>query len=105
MWAAGWSRTASRTETRQKVAAILQQQVTFLWPTLLVQSDAAYATAVGEIDQVWPTCNTISTETWHALFSGATRQLDILVYAGAFLVETLRIVQLGRKEPVDVEGD
>ena len=71
------------------MAAILQQQETFLWPTLLVQSDAASATAVGEIDQVWPTRSMISTETWHALFSGATRQLDILVYAGAFLIETL----------------
>ena len=75
--------------TRQKVAAVLQQQETFLWPTLLVESDADRAMAVGEIDQVWPTRSMISTETWHALFSGATRQLDILVYAGAFLIETL----------------
>ena len=80
--------------TRQKVAAILQQQETFLWPTLLVQSDAAYAMAVGEIDQVWPTRSLISTETWHALFSGATRQLDILVYAGAFLIETLDLADV-----------
>ena len=27
--------------TRQKVAAVLQQQETFLWPTLLVDPDAA----------------------------------------------------------------
>ena len=50
--------------------------------------------AVGEIDQVWPTRSTISTETWHALFSGATRQLDILVYAGAFLIETLDLADV-----------
>ena len=48
----------------------------------------------GEIERVWPTRSMISTETWHALFSGATRQLDILVYAGAFLIETLDLADV-----------
>src|SRR4051794_26626010 len=77
--------------TRQRVAAILQQEETFLWPTLLVDSEADVgASAVpAEIERVWPMRCTISSETWHELFTGATRQLDILVYAGAFLIEAL----------------
>jgi len=80
--------------TRQKVASILQQQETFLWPTLLVEPDADRGMSVGGIERVWPTRSMISTETWHDLFSGATRQLDILVYAGAFLIETLDLADV-----------
>ena len=80
--------------TRQKVASILQQQETFLWPTLLVEPDADRGMSVGGIERVWPTRSMISTETWHDLFGGATRQLDILVYAGAFLIETLDLADV-----------
>ena len=81
--------------TRQKVAAILQQQETFLWPTVLLDTDGACAAvAAGEIERVWPMRSTISSDTWHALFNGATRQLDILVYAGAFLIETLDLADV-----------
>ena len=73
---------------RQKVAAALQQQETFLWPALLADSDGCPAGLV-DIERVWPTRSSISSETWHALFSRATEELDILVYAGAFLIETL----------------
>ena len=50
--------------------------------------------AAAEIERVWPTRSSISTETWHALFSRATQQLDILVYAGAFLIETLDLADV-----------
>jgi len=82
--------------TRQQVAAILQQEETFLWPTLLVDSEAAGAApgVAGEIERVWPRRCTISSHTWHELFTGATRQLDILVYAGAFLIEALDLADV-----------
>lgn len=80
--------------TRQKVAAVLQQQETFLWPTLLAEPDADCGTPVGGVERVWPTRSLIPTETWHDLFSGATQQLDILVYAGAFLIETLDLADV-----------
>ena len=81
--------------TRQKVAAVLQQQETFLWPALLLESgdDSAVARA-GEIDRVWPMRCAISSQTWHELFIRATRQLDILVYAGAFLIEALDLADV-----------
>ena len=79
--------------TRQKVAATLQQQETFLWPELLADSDGCTSGLV-DIERVWPTRSSISSEIWHALFSKATEQLDILVYAGAFLIETLDLADV-----------
>lgn len=81
--------------TRVRVARALDQQETYLWPSLL---DAPNATdvAAAELDRIWPTRSAISSETWHALFSRATRQIDIMVYAGAFLIETLDLADVVR---------
>lgn len=79
--------------TRVKVAQVLHQEETFLWPTLLQDTEACSA-AAAEIERVWSTRSSISSETWHALFSQATQQLDILVYAGAFLIETLDLADV-----------
>lgn len=79
--------------TRVKVAGVLGQEETFLWPALLDDSDAC-AVAAAEIDRVWPTRSSISSEAWHALFSKAGKELDILVYAGAFLMETLDLADV-----------
>jgi hypothetical protein len=79
--------------TRVKVANLLQQEETFLWPALL-HGDEACAITAAEIERVWPTRSSISSQSWHALFSKATAQLDILVYAGAFLIETLDLADV-----------
>lgn len=81
--------------TRSKVARVLHQEETFLWPALLEKSYACAATDA-HVERVWPTRSTISTETWHALFSKASSELDILVYAGAFLIETLDLAEVLR---------
>jgi hypothetical protein len=74
--------------TRVRITRVLEQHETFLWPALLQRAeDSGFALA--ELDHIWPTRSAVSSETWHALFSRATRQLDILVYAGGFLIETL----------------
>ena len=64
-----------------------------MWPTLLPDSDGCAAGLV-DIERVWPTRSSISSETWHALFSKATEALDILVYAGAFLIEALDLADV-----------
>src|SRR3954451_15894473 len=74
--------------TRLRVARTLNQQETYLWPSILGLGDEPDR-CDGELDHVWPTRSAVSTEAWHALFNRATNQLDILVYAGAFLIETL----------------
>jgi len=79
--------------TRGRVSRVLDQQETFLWPSLLQASNASDV-AAAELDRIWPTRSAISSETWHALFSRATRKIDILVYAGAFLIETLDLADV-----------
>lgn len=81
--------------TRVKVARVLGQRETFLWPALLEAPDAQDVVSA-ELDRTWPTRSAVSTETWHALFSRATAQLDILVYAGGFLLETLDLADVIR---------
>lgn len=79
--------------TRGRVARVLDQQETYLWPALLDMPNVAGSVGV-ELDRIWPTRSSISSEIWHALFSRATKRLDILVYAGAFLIETLDLVDV-----------
>ena len=79
--------------TRVKIAQALRQEETFLWPGLLEDSEAC-AIAAAEIERVWAARRAISSETWHALFSRATAQLDILVYSGAFLIESLDLADV-----------
>lgn len=79
--------------TRVKVAQVLHQEETFLWPALLQDTEAS-AVAAAEVERVWPTRSSVASEAWHTLFSRATQQLDILVYAGAFLIETLDLADV-----------
>ena len=79
--------------TRVKVAQALRQEETFLWPALLQDTEAS-AVAAAEVERVWPTRSSVTSEAWHALFSRAAQQLDILVYAGAFLIETLDLADV-----------
>ena len=79
--------------TRIRVARALHQEETLLWPALLETSDACAVTAT-EVERIWPTRSVISTETWHALFSRSNEQLDVLVYAGGFLMESLDLADV-----------
>lgn len=79
--------------TRVKVAGALGQEETFLWPALLEDGDACDI-AAAEIERVWPARSAITSDTWHALFTKASRELDILVYAGAFLMESLDLADV-----------
>jgi hypothetical protein len=78
---------------RVKAAHALGQAETYLWPALLETPEAS-AMVAAEIERVWPTRSAIPTETWHALFTRTREQLDILVYAGGFLVETLDLADV-----------
>ena len=79
--------------TRLRVARALNQQETFLWPTLL-ETPEACVVAEAELEHIWPTRRAVSPDTWHAMFSRATSRLDILVYAGGFLIEALDLADV-----------
>lgn len=79
--------------TRVKVAHALNRHETFLWPALL-ETEAGSQAAGAELTRIWPTRSAVSSECWHALFTHAARRLDILVYAGGFLIETLDLADV-----------
>ena len=74
--------------TRHRVAQALAAEETYLWPRLL-EDGLGEERDGADCVSVWPTRTAISSEMWHNLFGRTVRQLDILVYAGEFLMETL----------------
>lgn len=83
--------------TRHRVARAVEQQETFLWPSLLFEDEDSMC---GEITKVWPTRTAISADTWHRFFDQAYQQLDILIYAGHFLDDTLDLADVLRAKAV-----
>lgn len=66
-----------------------------LWPTLL-EAPTLADIAAAELQQIWPTRTAVTSDIWHTLFSRATKELDILVYAGGFLLESLDLADILR---------
>lgn len=81
--------------TRGRVARVLGFEETFLWPALLTSSRGLGASQ-SELVQLWPTRNEVPADVWRTLISRAERRMEILVYAGGFLVETFQLVDLVR---------
>lgn len=80
---------------RHRVAVALCVEETYLWPQLLTAERGGPGHG-RIIDEVFPTRTAISSGTWHGLFSRATRQIDVLVYVGAFLIEALDLPEVLR---------
>jgi len=72
---------------RSAVAELLQVEETFLWPEVL--DDARTATnSRAEVRAIYPTRGNVPPDVWRRLIESATHQVDVLVYAGLFLVDT-----------------
>src|SRR5690606_10228481 len=80
---------------RRKVARELDRDETYLWPELLAGSRSA-AASLSEFVQIWPTRPEVPHEVWRSLMQQATEHIDVLVYAGGFLVESLDFVNVVR---------
>ncbi|MGQ4617616.1 helix-turn-helix domain-containing protein [Nocardia sp. R7R-8] len=80
---------------RLKVARELGCDETYLWPELLAGSRSATA-SLSELVQIWPTRPEVPHEVWRSLMQQAADHIDILVYAGGFLVESLNFVNVVR---------
>ncbi len=81
--------------TRSRVARVLDHQESFLWPELVLDGDAD-SVARAELERLWPSRSAVSSETWHSLFNRAAEAIDILVYAGGFLIEALDLADIVR---------
>jgi transcriptional regulator with XRE-family HTH domain len=83
--------------TRARVAAMLGFEETYFWPALL-GSEGSRAASQAELVQLWPTRNTVPEEVWRSMFDQATDQIDILVYAGGFLIEAYDLVEVIKRK-------
>lgn len=72
---------------RATVAKHLSVDETFLWPELLDDPRTA-AASQAELRTVFPHRGAIPSELWRHLIESATQHVDVLVYAGLFLVDT-----------------
>ncbi|MFD9550565.1 XRE family transcriptional regulator [Nocardia salmonicida] len=84
-------------DMRLRVARLLNRDETYLWPELLTGSRSA-AASQSELVQIWPTRPDVPHEVWRTLMRQATSHIDILVYAGGFLVESLDFVNVVKQK-------
>ncbi len=82
---------------RLKVSRELDRDETYLWPELLAGSRSATASQ-SELVQIWPTRPEVPHEVWRTLMRQAKSRIDILVYAGGFLVESLDFVNVVKQK-------
>lgn len=82
---------------RLKVARILGCEETYLWPELLAGARASVA-SLSEIVQIWPTRTEVPHDVWRSLMRQANEKIQVLVYAGGFLVESLDFVNVVREK-------
>jgi transcriptional regulator with XRE-family HTH domain len=69
--------------TRYRVAAILQEDETYLWPQAVDKASLAGA----ELVSTWPRRSDVPRHLWTELLRQAERNVDYLAYAGLFLAE------------------
>lgn len=69
--------------TRYRVAAILQEDESYLWPQAVDKASLAGA----ELVSTWPRRNDVPRHLWTELLRQAERNVDYLAYAGLFLTE------------------
>ncbi|MGB7880025.1 MAG: helix-turn-helix transcriptional regulator [Ilumatobacteraceae bacterium] len=68
---------------RNKVAAELGVDETYLWPELL-DHQRTRAVSTSELVQLYPCRGDVPADLWRAIVHNASRSIDLLVYAGLF---------------------
>jgi transcriptional regulator with XRE-family HTH domain len=79
-WLAG--QVAPYPRTRYRVAALVREDETYLWPG----GDQA-ALAAAELVRAWPRRNDVPPGLWTDLLRDAAQHVDVLAFAGLFLTE------------------
>lgn len=72
---------------RQKAAGVLDSDETFLWPQLL-DDERVRATSEAELMGFYPHRGAVPADLWRRLVDSASERVEILVYAGLFLVDS-----------------
>lgn len=71
---------------RSRVAAVLRESESYLWPDALPEERRAEVSE-SELVRIYPRRAEISRDLWKRLIEGASRRIDVLVYAGLFFPE------------------
>jgi transcriptional regulator with XRE-family HTH domain len=74
-------------ETRWRVAQVLDVDEVYLWPELLAEPtpEQRVESVESELVRVFPDRASVPRDTWLQLIGSATRNIDVLVFAGTFL--------------------
>ena len=80
-WLAGTSVPYPR--TRYRVAALLGEDESYLWPEVTDRTALARA----ELVNIWPRRGDVPSHLWDELLRRAERSVDLLAFAGLFLTE------------------
>lgn len=72
---------------RQKAARVLDSDEAFLWPQLL-DDERTRATSEAELMGFYPHRGAVPADLWRRLVDSPTERVEILVYAGLFLVDS-----------------
>lgn len=76
-----------RSRHRAKAADALAADETYLWPQLL-DDPRTRATSQAEVLTVYPHRGAVPHSVWRRLVEDANEQVDVLVYAGLFLIDS-----------------
>lgn len=98
-WISNESRKPHR-RTRLAVAALLGVDEVHLWPEVAADIRTRH-TEQSEVVHVYPTRASVPHDVWLELISDASSEVDILVYAGAFLVEQYNLLPVIRRKSAE----
>jgi transcriptional regulator with XRE-family HTH domain len=73
---------------RLAIVTLVRKDEDFLWPRLLTHSSEAATAADVEIVRVYPTRASVPPSLWTSLFAEASNRIDVLAYAGLYLLDT-----------------
>ena len=75
---------------RWRLATLLEADEIDLWPEVLAARNAAARPP--EVVAIYPHRWSVPRDTWHRLFSDATREIAILAYSGLFIADDAGLV-------------
>jgi hypothetical protein len=75
------------------LAGLLKTDPAYLWPAARTSPESSDL-AIAEVLAIYPIRSMIGNELWRGLFESASRQIDVLVYAGFWLSEDPAIRRL-----------
>ena len=81
---------------RSKAAEALAVDEGYLWPALL-EDARTRETSQAEVVAVYPNRGAVPHGLWRRLVEGAQDQANVLVYAGLFLIDSIRFARATRR--------